>query len=97
MFRRNLLSFILGPLPLVLSLGYTEKSLAPFPLYPPFRYACTLMRSPLHLLFSRLNSPSSQPVRIGGMILSLNHLRVSSLDSLQSVDASFALGNLELN
>jgi len=51
--------FSLCPLPLVLSLGTTEKILGPSSWYPPFRYLCTLMRSLLSLLFSRLNSPSS--------------------------------------
>ena len=46
MFRGNLLCFSLCPLPLVLSLGTTEKSLAPSSLHPPFRYLCTLIRSP---------------------------------------------------
>ena len=38
MFRWNFLCFSLCPLPLVLSLGTTEKSLAPFSWHPPFRY-----------------------------------------------------------
>jgi len=37
MFRENFLCFSLCPFPLVLSLGTTEKSLAPSFLYPPFR------------------------------------------------------------
>ena len=51
--------FNLSPLPLVLSLGTTEKNLAPSSQHPPLRYLYTLMRSPLGLLFSRLNRPSS--------------------------------------
>ncbi|KAK4817104.1 hypothetical protein QYF61_027967 [Mycteria americana] len=54
-FRRNLLCFSLCPLPLVLSLGTTEKTLALSSLQPPFR----VMRFPLRLLFSRLNTHSS--------------------------------------
>ena len=46
MFRGNLPCFSLCPLPLVLSLGTTEQSLAPSSLHPPCRYWCTLMRSP---------------------------------------------------
>ena len=46
MFRWSLLCFNLCPLPLGLSLGTTEKSLAPSSLYPLFRYLCTLIRSP---------------------------------------------------
>ena len=37
-FRRNFLCFSLCPLPLVLSLGTTEKSLAPSSWHPPCRY-----------------------------------------------------------
>ena len=37
-FRRNFLCFSLCPLPLVLSLGTTEKSLAPSSLHPPCRH-----------------------------------------------------------
>ena len=40
------------------SLGTTGKSLAPSSLQPPFRPFYTLIRSPLSLLFTRLNSPS---------------------------------------
>jgi len=48
-------------LPIVscLSLGTTEKSLAPSSLYLPFRYLYTLINDALSLLFSRLNSPRS--------------------------------------
>ena len=38
MFRRNFLCLSLCPLPLVLSLGTTEKSLAPSSWHPPLRY-----------------------------------------------------------
>ena len=38
MFRRNFLCFSLCPLPLVLSLGTTEKSLVPSSWHAPFRY-----------------------------------------------------------
>lgn len=47
------------PLPLVLSLDITEKSLALSSFHPPSGYLYTLMRSPLSLLISRLNSPIS--------------------------------------
>ena len=46
MFRGNLLCFSVCPLPLVLSLGTTEKSLAPSSFRLPFRYLYTSMRSP---------------------------------------------------
>ena len=51
--------FSLCPLPLVLSLGTTAKSLTPSPWPPPCRYLEAFRRSPLNLLFSRLNKPSS--------------------------------------
>lgn len=42
----------------VTSLDTTEKSLSPSSLQPPFRNLYALVRSPLSLLFSKLNSPS---------------------------------------
>lgn len=47
------------PLPLLLSLGITQKSLALSCLFPPVRCLCTLIRFPLSLLFSGLKSPGS--------------------------------------
>lgn len=58
MFRRSLLCFILCLLPLVLSLHTTEMSLAVFFLHCHFKDLYTLVRSPLTLLFCRLNSHS---------------------------------------
>ena len=58
MFRGNLLCFSLCPLPLVLLLGATEKSLVPSSLHPLFRYLHTLIRCPLSLFLSWLNSLS---------------------------------------
>ena len=46
MFRGYLLCFSLCPLTLVLSLGNTEKSLAPSPLHSATRYLYTQMRFP---------------------------------------------------
>ena len=75
MIRGNLLCFSLCPLPLILSLGTVEKSLALFSLYPPFRYLYTLIRSPLSYLLSRLNGPRSLRVFLKGVVLqSLNNL-----------------------
>jgi len=55
MFIKNVLCFSLCPLPLVMSVGITEKSLALFSSFPPIMYLYTLIRSPLlSLLFSRL-------------------------------------------
>jgi len=53
----NLLCFGFCPLTLVLSLGTTEKRLAPSSLHPPFRYLHTSV-IPLSFLFSRLSSAS---------------------------------------
>ena len=54
MFRGNILCLSLCPVPLVLSLGSTRESLAPFSLHLPFRY---WWDPPWD--FSLLNSPSS--------------------------------------
>lgn len=54
MFRGNILCFSLCQLPLVLSLGTTEKNLARTSLHSSFRYLYTFS-----LLFSRLHSHSS--------------------------------------
>ena len=75
MFRANLLCYSLCPLPLVLSLGTTERGLAPSSLHPPFRYLYTLIRSPW--AFLRLNSLSTQPFIRGEMLQSLHHLNGS--------------------
>ena len=56
--RRSFLSSSLCPLPPVLAIGTTEKSLVPSSLCPSFRHLYTLMRF-LSLLFSRLNSSRS--------------------------------------
>lgn len=49
-----------------------EKSLAPFPLQPPFRYLYTLIRFPMSVLFSRQNGANS--VSLSETLQSLNHL-----------------------
>jgi len=82
MLRENLLCFVLCPLPLVLSLDTTEKSLAPSSLHPPFRYLHTLIRSPLSLLQVK-QSQLFQPFLTEEMLQSLNHLCGPLLDSLQ--------------
>jgi len=58
-FRGKLLCFSMFLLSLVLFLGTTGKSLTLSYLHPHFRYLCILIRSPVSLLFPRLNSPSS--------------------------------------
>lgn len=50
--------------PFVLAPGPTENSLALYSLHPPFRYLCTFIRSPLSLLFCKLNM-SAFPDRSG--------------------------------
>ncbi|XP_068775232.1 uncharacterized protein [Struthio camelus] len=52
-FSWNCVCFSLCPLPLVLSLGTTEKSLAPSSRHPPFRQFYTLRRLPLSLTESQ--------------------------------------------
>lgn len=60
------------PLPLLLSLGTTGKSLVPFYLHPPFRYLYTL-RSPLNLLQAEL-SQLSQSFHIRNAVVRLSSL-----------------------
>jgi len=57
-FKWDFLYFSLCPLPLVFSLGTSEKSLA-LPLLPPIGYLYTLIRSPLRLFLTMLSNPSS--------------------------------------
>ena len=58
MLVQNFLCSSFRPLLLVLSLCTTKKSLASYTcLPPPFRYLYTFIRSPLSLLFCRLNRP----------------------------------------
>jgi len=58
MFRENLLCSSLCPLPLLLSLGTTEKSLSSFSLHFPFRYFYVLITFPLIFLFPKRNNVS---------------------------------------
>lgn len=53
LFRWNSLCFDLCPLPLVLSLGTTEKNPPPSSLHHPIRYICTSVMSPQSLSSSR--------------------------------------------
>lgn len=59
-FIQNLLCLSWCPLPLVLALGATEKSLA-LSLHPPSRFLHAVRRSPQSSLFSRLQPQLSQP------------------------------------
>lgn len=59
MFGGSPLCFSLCPLPLLLSLSATGKSVALSSKYLPFRYLYLLISSSLSLLFTRLSSPSS--------------------------------------
>ena len=90
-------SFSLCPLPLVLSLGTTEKSLAPSSLHPPFRYSYTLTRSPEPSLLQAEQPQLFQPFLTGEMLQSLHHLSGPSLDSLQYVHISLVLGSPALD
>lgn len=59
MFGWTFQYFTLWPLPSVLTLGTTQKSLALSSLLSLIRYLYTLIRFPLSLLYSRLSSPSN--------------------------------------
>lgn len=54
MMREYHTCFSLYPLPLVFSLGTSDKSLALFSFHPPFKFLYPLKRSPSSLLFFRL-------------------------------------------
>ena len=87
-FRWSHLCFSVCPLPLVLLLDTTEKSLAPSSLHPPFRRLCTLMRFPKPSLLQAEQSRLSWPLLIGEMLLSLHHLCGPLLDSPQYVSCT---------
>ena len=67
LFRRNFPGFSLCPLPLVLLLGTTGKSLAPSSWHPPCRYLEAFLRSPRSLLF---RSKTTLEARALGYMLS---------------------------
>lgn len=82
------------PLPLVPSLGTSEKSLDSYCSLPPIRYLHTLVRSPLTLLISRLNSRLS-PETESSNSLSLCYMKdtenpSSSLQSFTGFPASLS-------
>lgn len=54
-----------------LSLGTTEKNLTPTFMHPPFRYLYVFIRPPLTLVFSNLESHSSQSFLMEEMLQSL--------------------------
>ena len=72
MFRGNLLCFSLCPLPLILPLDTTGKSLALPTLQHPFRYLSTLVRSPWAFSSPGWTVPtlSTFPQRRDGSVLS---------------------------
>lgn len=88
-FRGNLLCLNLCLLRLVLAL---QSPVLPS-LYPPFRYLYIFSRSPLNLLFSRLQSQLPQPLLIKEMFQALHHLHGPSLGPLQYVRV-FDVGEL---
>lgn len=51
----------------------------------PFRHCKTALRSPLSHLFSRLNSTSSQPVLVGEVLQTSDHIHNPVLDLYQQV------------
>uniref|UniRef100_A0A8C4P7D6 Vacuolar protein sorting-associated protein 13B-like n=1 Tax=Dromaius novaehollandiae TaxID=8790 RepID=A0A8C4P7D6_DRONO len=97
-FRQSFLCFSLCPLPLVLSLGTIEKSLASsFDTPPADIYTHGSGLSPEPSLLQAEQSQLSQPLLIGEMRQSLNHLCGPLLDSFQYVCVSLALGNPALD
>jgi len=82
MFSWNFLCVNLCPLPLVLLLGTTEKSLASSSLHPPLRYLEAFLRS-LHSLLQAEQAQLPQPLLIGEMLQPPHHLRSPPLDSLE--------------
>lgn len=97
MFTWNLLCFSLCPLPLIMSLGTTEKSLNTSSLHPSFRYLYTCIRIlvSVHFHFSRLDSPSSLREFICEVPQSLNHPCHLLLDCFQYLHVSFVLRSPE--
>jgi len=69
--QREPLCSCLCPWPLILALGTTEQSLVPSPLHHPLGNLHVLLRS---LLFSVLNSPTSQFFLMEEVLQSLHHL-----------------------
>lgn len=82
------------PLPLVQSLDAAEKSLAFLLLL--IRCLYPLVRSPLSLLISRLDNPSSQ-LLVCQTLQSLHHLGGPSLDSLWYARVCIELGSAKLD
>ena len=97
MFRQSLPYCSLCPLPLVLSLGTTGKSLAPSSLHPPFSYLWTFVRSPWSFLFSRPRSPSSLSLFSQGEVFQSLHHVCDLCWSVQYLHVSLVLGSPELD
>ena len=91
-------NFCVLVLPLILSLGTTEESLAPSSLHSPFSYLYTLIKRPLSLLFSYSEeSQLFQLFLICQLLQSLRHLCGPFLGSLQHVHVSLVLASPELD
>lgn len=73
-FRWNFLWSSLCPLPLVLSVDITNKSLDPPSLHPTFRFLYTLIKSPILSLLKAKQFQLSHPLLIRKICQSLNHL-----------------------
>jgi len=84
-------------LPLVLSLGTAEKSLALSSLHPLYRWLYTLNRSPAPSLLQAEQSQLSHPFLTAVTLQSLLHLGGPSLDFVQSLHVSPALRSPELD
>jgi len=96
MFKWNILYFSLCPLPLVLPLDITEKSLVWSSLPFPTRCFYMLIRfPPWASLLQAEQSQLTQPF-VFWMLQALNHLCGPSLDSLHYVHVSLELGSPEL-
>mgnify|MGYP001852875407 CR=1 FL=1 len=84
---------------LALSVGTTEKNLAPSFLYPHFRYLYTLMRSSRESLLQAEQSHSLSLYfwRVEEVLQPLNHFLGPMLDLLQSVHVSLVLRSPQLD
>jgi len=97
MFKWNLLYFSLCPLPLVLSLGTTEKSLSLSSLPLPHQVFTHIeITCPESSLVYGEQSQLTQPLRICQMFQYFSHLHGPLLDPVQHVHVSLALGSPEL-
>lgn len=93
MFRRTLLCFSLIPWPLVLSLGTTEKRLAPASYTLPSGFHVHCWDSPEFSLLHAGYSQLSQSLSLWEMLQPLSHLPGPFPDCVQRVFVCFILGS----